>query len=182
MNDKITNLEGKLAYFESQDELKSRKIDYLKQYGHQESLRFSGFEVKENESKEECESKVKSYIKNCLNVDVEESEFNRIHRIGPKINKNGKAFQQIIVKSKGFVPRTKVYTARKHKADIAIYLDLTKRRYLLLKDTYIRANNCASVDFACADINCSLCLRLKNGDWKFFNSLEELERLLLEIQ
>ena len=181
LNDKITNLEGKLAYFESQDELKSRKIDYLKQYGHQESLRFSGFEVKENESKEECESKVKSYIKNCLNVDVEESEFNRIHRIGPKINKNGKAFQQIIVKSKGFVPRTKVYTARKHKADIAIYLDLTKRRYLLLKDTYIRANNCASVDFACADINCSLCLRLKNGDWKFFNSLEELERLLLEI-
>ena len=138
--------------------------------------------MKKNESKEECESKVKSYIKNCLNVDVEESEFNRIHRIGPKINKNGKAFQQIIVKSKGFVPRTKVYTARKHKADIAIYLDLTKCRYLLLKDTYIRANNYASVDFACADINCSLCLRLKNGDWKFFNSLEELERLLLEIQ
>ena len=100
-------MEGKLAYFESQDELKSRKIDYLKQYGHQESLRFSGFEVKENESKEECESKVKSYIKNCLNVDVEESEFNRIHRIGPKINKNRKAFQQIIVKFKGFVPRKK---------------------------------------------------------------------------
>ena len=182
LNDKITNLEGKLAYFESQDEVKSRKIDDLEQYERQESLRFSGFEVKDSKSKEECESKVKSYIKNCLNVDVEESEFNRIHRIGPKINKNGKAFQQIIVKSKGFVPRTKVYTARKHKADIAIYLDLTKCRYLLLKDTYIRANNYASVDFACADINCSLCLRLKNGDWKFFNSLEELERLLLEIQ
>ena len=29
LNDKITNLEGKLAYFESQDELKSRKIDDL---------------------------------------------------------------------------------------------------------------------------------------------------------
>ena len=80
LNDKITNLEGKLAYFESQDELKSRKIDYLKQYGRQESLRFSGFEVKENESKEECESKVKSYIKNCLNVDIAESErlFNKL--------------------------------------------------------------------------------------------------------
>ena len=182
LNDKITNLEGKLAYFESQDELKSRKIDYLKQYGRQESLRFSGFEVKENESKEECESKVKSYIKNCLNVDIEESEFNRIHRIGPKINKNGKVFQQIIGKFKGFVPRTKVYRARKHKADIAIHLDLTKRRYLLLKDAYGKAKNCASVDFACADINCSLCLRLKDGDWKIFNPLEELERLLLEIQ
>ena len=97
-------MEGKLAYFESQDELKSRKIDYLKQYGRQESLRFSGFEVKEKESEEEYESKVKSYIENCLNVNIEESEFNRIHRIGPKIIKSGKAFQQIIVKFKGFVP------------------------------------------------------------------------------
>ena len=43
-------------------------------------------------------------MKNCLNVDIEESEFNRIHRIGPKINKNGKGFQRIIVKFKGFVP------------------------------------------------------------------------------
>ena len=72
LNDKITNLEGKLAYFESQDELKSRKIDDLEQYGPRESLRFSGFEVKENESKEEFESKVKIYIKNCMNVDIEE--------------------------------------------------------------------------------------------------------------
>ena len=60
--------------------------------------------MKENESKEGCKSKVKVYIKNCVNVDIEELEFNRIHRIGPKINKNGKAFQQVIVKFKGFVP------------------------------------------------------------------------------
>ena len=31
LNDKITNLEGKLAYFESQDKLKSRMIDDLEQ-------------------------------------------------------------------------------------------------------------------------------------------------------
>ena len=179
LNDKITNLEGKLAYFDSQDELKSRKIDDLEQYGRREYLRFSGFEVKENESKEEFESKVKGYIKNCLTVHIEESEFNRIHRIGLKINKNGKVFQQITAKFKGFAPRTKVYRARKHKADISIHL--TKRCYLLLKDAYRKAKNSANVDFACADINCSLCLRLKNGDRKFFNSLEELERLLLEI-
>ena len=169
LNDKISNLEGKLAYFESQDELKSRKIDDLEQYGRRESLRFSGFEVKENESKEECEHVVKSHIKNSLNVDIEESELNRIHRIGPKIKKNGKIFQDIIVKFKSFNPRTKVYRARKHKADIVIHLDLTERRYLLLKNAYGKAKDCANIDFACADINCSLCLRLKNSDWKFFN-------------
>ena len=83
-------MEGKLAYFDSQEELKSRKIEDLEQYGRRESLKFSVFLVKENECKEQCESKVKRYIKNCLNVNIEESEFNRIHRIGPKINKNGK--------------------------------------------------------------------------------------------
>ena len=88
----------------------------------------------------------------------------------------------MIVKFKGFVPRTKVYRAKKHKADIVIHLDLTKHRYLLLKDVYRKARDCSSVDFACEDINCSFCLRLKNGDWKIFSSLEELERFLLEIQ
>ena len=116
LNNKITNLEGKLAYLESLDELKSRKIDDLEQYGCRESLIFSGFEVKENESKEECESKIKIYIKDSLNVDIQESEYNRIHRIRPKIKMNGKTFLQIIVKFKGFAPRTKVYRARKHKA------------------------------------------------------------------
>ena len=62
---------------------------------------------------------------------------------------------RLIVKFKGFVPRAKVYRARKHKAAIAIHLDLTKRRYLLLKHAYGKAKDCASVDFACADINFS---------------------------
>ena len=33
LNDKTTNMERKLAYLESQDELKSKKIDDLEQYG-----------------------------------------------------------------------------------------------------------------------------------------------------
>ena len=123
-------MNGKLAYFESPDELKSRNID-----------------------KQELID-----VKNCFNIDIEESEFNRTHRIVLKINKIGKVFEQIIVKFKGFVPRTKVCRARKHKVDIAINLDLTKRRYLLLKDVYGKAKNCASVDFACSDINYSHCL------------------------
>ena len=125
-------MEGKVTYFESQDELKSRKIDDLEKFGRRESLRFSGFEVKANKSKEQCQHVVKSYIKNRLNVDIEESEYKRIRRIGPKIKKNSKTFQPIIVEFKGFVPRKKVYSARKHKAEITVHLDLSKRRYLIL--------------------------------------------------
>ena len=169
----ILNVLNENYHTSSPIELKSRKIDDMEQYGRRESPRLSGFEVKENESKEECGNVVKSYIKNSLNVDIEESEYNRIHRIGPKIKKNGNTFQQILVKFKGFVPPAKVYRARKHKDDIVIHLDITKRRYLLLKDAYGKAKDCAIVHFACANINCSLCLRLKNGNWKFFISLEE---------
>ena len=147
LNDKIISLQGKPAYFESQIELKSRKIDDLEQHGHLESLAFSGFEVKGNKSKEECEHIAKIYIKNSLNIDIEESEYNKIHRKGHKIKKNDKTFQQIIVKFKGFVPRTKVYRTRQHKADIAIHLDITKRHYLLLKYVHGKAKDCASVDF-----------------------------------
>ena len=133
--------------------------------------------MKQNESNEECEHIVKIYIKNSSNVGIDESEYNRIHRIGPKIKKNSNSFQQIIVKFKGFVPRTKVYRAKKHNGPNLTWLFvksrylLNKRRYLL-KDAYGKAKGCANVNFACADINCFLCLRLKNGDWKFFNSLE----------
>lgn len=35
LNDKINNIEGKLAYFELKEELKSTKIDDLEQRGHQ---------------------------------------------------------------------------------------------------------------------------------------------------
>ena len=48
--------------------------------------------MKENESKESSKVIVKSYIKSSLNVDIEESKYNRIYRIGPKIKKNGTIF------------------------------------------------------------------------------------------
>ena len=104
-------MEVKLAYFEPQNELKSRMIDDLEHYGAPRISKIQWF----RSEREECEDVVKSYIKNSLNVDIEESENNRVHRIGPKIKKNGKIFPQIIVKFKGYVPRTKVDMTRKQK-------------------------------------------------------------------
>ena len=47
--------------------------------------------MKENESRER-EYVVKSYIQNSLNVDIKESENDRIYTISPEIKKNGKTF------------------------------------------------------------------------------------------
>ena len=77
--------------------------------------------MKKNESKKECQNFVKIYIKNSLNVDIEESEDTRIHRIGPKLKKNSQSFQQVIVKFRGFALQPKAYRASKYKAYIAIH-------------------------------------------------------------
>ena len=71
---------------------------------------------------------VKQYIRSTIKVEVDDNNFNRIHRIGQKYRlDDGKECQKAIVKFKGFIPRTKVCRARKHKSDISIQLDLTKR-------------------------------------------------------
>ena len=51
-----------MVYLKTQDELKARKLDNLEQYGCHESLRFNGFQTKQNESSENCAKIVKKYI------------------------------------------------------------------------------------------------------------------------
>ena len=53
-DERISLLEGKIMYLETQDKLKARKLDDLEQYGRRESLRFNGFQTKQNESSEDC--------------------------------------------------------------------------------------------------------------------------------
>ena len=115
-------MEGKLAYFEPQNELKSRMIDDLEHYGAPR--------IWFRSEREQCEDVVKSYIKNSFNVDIEESGNNRVHRIGRKIKKNRKIFPQIIVKFKGYVPRTKVYMTRKQKLTSQTIRTFTIKRCL----------------------------------------------------
>ena len=44
----------------------------------------------------------------------------------------------------------------------------------------MRVTKHPKINFACADINCSLCVFLKgNGGFKYFNTMEELEKFCL---
>ena len=131
LDERVSLLEGKIVYLETQDKLKARKLDKLEQYDRRESLRFNGFQTKQNESSEDCAKRLKHYIRNTLKIEVDENDFNRVHRIGQKYRRDdGKECQQIIVKFKGFIPRTKVYRARKHKSDISVQLGLTMAYYI----------------------------------------------------
>ena len=58
-----------------------------------------------------------------------------------------------------------------------VSVDLTRRRYLLLK-TAKRLKGNVIITYAYAYINCSVGIKLKNGSLKYFNSLNEIYSLL----
>ena len=60
----------------------------------------------------------------------------------------------------------------------SVSLDLTKRRYNLLKLAQGIVKEMDNVSFVCADANCSLAIRFKNGTIKHFNSEYEFRSLL----
>ena len=65
-----------LVYLERKDWLKAKKLDDLEQYGCRESLRFNGFQTKQNESSENCAKMMKQYIRNTLKVEADDNDFN----------------------------------------------------------------------------------------------------------
>ena len=81
-----------------------------------------------------------------------------------------------------FKHRTQLYRKRKGLKSAKIRLDLTQRRRDLLNLAREKVKGCEAIDFAFADINCTLCLRMCNGDFKFFSSAEELETIITKLQ
>ena len=70
-----------------------------------------------------------------------------------------------------------VYRKRKDCVNCRITLDLTKTRMELLKETIDLARESDHISYAFADINCSLCVKLTNGSFKFFNTIDDLNNL-----
>ena len=60
----------------------------------------------------------------------------------------------------------------------SISVDLTKRRYLLLREARELIKNNDDIDFAFADINCSSSFVSKNGSFRYFNSENKLHNLI----
>ena len=59
-----------------------------------------------------------------------------------------------------------------------VSVDLTRRRYLLLKTAKGIMKDNPNISYVYADNNCSLDITFTNGSFKYFNSLNELHSLL----
>ena len=148
--------------------LLERRLDDSEQYTRRTSLRLNGIPYSGKETGEESLNKVKA----------------EVAKLGITIDGNMVKERQMIVKFSTFRSRTLVYRNRKAATvtdtdnKVRFYIDQTKRRFELRKmaDDYVRDK--PNVDFVFVDINCNLCVRLKNGDYKFFNSKEELTNIV----
>ena len=61
-------------------------------------------------------------------------------------------------------------------------MDLIKRKFELKKKAQVTVKNYEDVvDFVFADVNNNICLRVKDSRFKFFNSEEELNKILRDL-
>ena len=162
---RVDELEGLVKVIEKLDE----RIDDSEQYSRRLCLRVDGIAVPNKDQKEDCVEMVHELF-NEAGVKIDKDSIDRAHRIG-RVNNHGK--QQIIVRFKSFRERTLVYKHRKECKSAKISLDLTKRRLNLLFWAKEAIKDRDDIDFAFADINCNIGIRMKGGGFFFFRNEQE---------
>ena len=70
-----------------------------------------------------------------------------------------------------------VYRKRKDCVNCRITLDLTKTRMDILEESIDLARESDLISYAFADTNCSFCVKVSNGSFKFFNTIDDLNNL-----
>ena len=116
------------------------------------------------------------------------NEIDRVHYIGkPTVSKQ--KVRSMIVKFKSWKSRTAFYKARPKNflngkrtpgaKSFSVLLDLTKRRYALLSKVKGLVKDNPAVAYALCDINCSSALKFNDNTYKYFNSENELRKLLV---
>ena len=182
-DERIAILESKVAILEKHVEALSKNANNQEQYNRRLCLRINGIPLprksNESESADECLQKVKGVFKE-IGVAIPDEVIDRAHRIGKVRQSRGKKSQQMIVKFTTWRHRIMVYRARKNSKKVKIHLDLTKSNL----DLIIRANEKLKENddnFAFADVNCRLCLKL-DGEFKYFETENEFLNLIGQSQ
>ena len=188
-NQKIVDLEEKIAHQEKKIENLSIKCDDNEQYSRRYCLRMHGLKYDKNENQSDIVSKVSECFSE-IGLSYEEAEIDRVHRIGKPYKNEGSGLimKSVIIKFNSWRYRQDVYRNRPRRFEngkkkpgensFSVSLDLTKRRYNLLKIAQGIVKEMDNVSCVCADAKCSLAIRFKNGTIKHFNSGYEFRSLL----
>ena len=153
--------------------------DDLEQYGRQVCVRIDDVPVESEETVESVFEKVGKFLGEAC-PDVPVSCIDRAHRIGSeyKSYRNKKKCCCIIVHFMNFRHRSMFYRNRKRLKDVRIKLDLTIRRYKILKDAIDLAKEHPYFNYVYVDVNCRLKVVFKDGSSNFFNDIDDLKSII----
>ena len=186
-DEKIKQLEDRVKVLETQAGLYERRLDDLESYGRRQNLRIVGIPPPSDGRKESADQvleKVKDAIAalDVPNLNVDEV-IDRAHRVGKKFKRVGsnEEIHPIIVRFTSWRSRTAVYRKREKRGRTRFYTDLTKRRLDLKKLADARTKDNEKVNFAFADVNNNIGLRLADDRMAYFNSEDELDRILASL-
>ena len=157
------------------------KCDDNEQYSRRSCLRIHGIQIADDDDTEN----VMDIVKTCysdVGLDFDENEIDRAHRIG-QVHTDAKSnvkTRSIIVKFKSWGSRTAFYSARpkavvngmKKPRKFSVSLDLTKRRFELLKSAQETISHYPDISYVYADVNCSLAIRYFNDEKKLSEILK----------
>ena len=153
-------------------------IDDAEQHSRRACLQIYGVPLPQSgeKSHKDCLSRVKEVFKETK-VSVPADRIDRAHRIGQKSKSKGRVDQAIIVKFARWNDRTAVYTGRKNLESKFVHLDLTPRRAKLLARERVKEVP-EIAEFAFVDVNCRVGIKTTEGEFKFFNSIEDFDAFL----
>ena len=150
-----------------------KTCDDLEQYGRRLCLRILDVDGDDSETSDDVFNKCKELFNN-LELDILEACIDRVHRIGKKTP--GKV-RPIIARFTTWRHRRIVYRKRKDCVNCRITLDLIETRMVIFKEAIYLARESDHISYAFADINCSLCVKLCNGSFRFFHTVDDLVNL-----
>ena len=188
---KLSNsqLEGRVAILEHLVKVQEAKYDDIEQYGRRLCLRVNDVPLTKDETSKEVEDKLKGeFISMGLNLP--ENAIDRTHRIGRKYqvqvqqesddgNETGVITkQQVIIRFTSWRFRTEVYRKMKNSKKFKFKIDLTKRRFMLLKNAKQATQDTEGMDYIFCDVNCQLNIKFVGSRVRAFNSENEVASLI----
>ena len=182
---RIELLEAEKAVREKVTERLQKEVDRLDQYGRRHNIVIRNVELPSEETIEEVEVKVANIVENSLKSPDLAKDIDKTHRIGRVKTRDGKSYQNIVVRFKTHQSRYKTYQKRKQLVNgVKIGPHLTRHRGSVLHESIDFVKDINGVEFTYANIHGDLRVRLTNeydgkNDFQF-TSIQELNQMLVE--
>ena len=128
---KIKELEETIDILKEKNKSLTSDVEELEQYSRRNCLLLHRFQENENDNNDDI---VLNTMSGELDIEIEENDLDRTHRIYSRNKKDGKP-RAIIVKFTRYAIRNRIYSNKKIKrGKILITESLTSRRYNLFKE------------------------------------------------